>query len=212
MTGPFVDNGDGTATYTEPVPFSPYATAASLQALPRMAGYSDDACDSAIAWAQGVIDDYTERHFGIVTDDVAYLDPHPGMPSLLDDPPVTAVSKVEGLMGAQASTLDWTDMTAWTLWTPRGEIYDATGLPGYPRTFFPTWPVLPQSLRVTYTHGYATVPQPVINAVLKLAAAYIANPEAYIEKRIGDNTFRWLPAVLGQTIVGLGEYTLVGIA
>lgn len=197
---------------TEPQPPAPYATPAHLQVLPRMGGYSDDACSAAIAWAQGVIDDYTERHFDQVIDDVVLLDPYPGMPSLLDDPPVTAVSKVEAFMGAPGGTLTWTDVTAWTLWTPRGEIYDATGLPGYPRTFFPTWPVLPQSLRVTYTHGFATIPQTIVTAVVKLAAAYIANPETYIEKRIGDNTFRWLPAVLGQSIVGLGEYTLAGIA
>ncbi|HEY2064472.1 MAG TPA: hypothetical protein VGG84_00825 [Gemmatimonadaceae bacterium] len=191
---------------------TPYALPADVQKLPRMSGYSSDACTSAIAWAQSVVEDYTERVFGAQTGTVALLDPHPGERSLLDDPPVTNVTKVEGFMAPLGGTMAWQDVTDHALWTERGEVYDATGLPGYPWLGGPTWPALPQSLRVTYDHGYADIPAAVKAAVVKLAGEYLPNPEAYIEKRIGDNTYRWLQAVLGETMVGLGQYTLVGIA
>jgi len=196
---------------TSPQPQA-YAAPADVQALPRMSGYSDAACAAAIAWAQSVVEDYTERKFGAVPGDVVLLDPYAGQPSLLPDPPVTAVSKVEAFMAPIGGTLAWQDITASALWTERGDVYDATGLPGYPWHGGPTWPRLPQSLRVTYDHGYAEIPAAVKAATIKLAAEYLPNPERYTEKRIGDNTYRWLNTVLGETMVGLGQYALVGLS
>ena len=175
-----------------------------------MSAYSDDACAAAIAWAQSVVDEFCERSFALAADDTVQLNPQ--HPALLPDPPVASVSKVEAFMAPCGGTLSWVDITATTETTPDGYVYDLVGQPGYPWQGGPTWPSLPQSLRVTYTHGFAEVPAAVKAATVKLAAGYLPNPEAYIEKRIGDNTFRWLNAVLGETIVGLGGYRLAGIA
>jgi hypothetical protein len=86
----------------------------------------------------------------------------------------------------------------------------------------PSWPTLPRSLQVTYSHGYALpgttaptgippLPTGVVNAVIRGAALFLENPQLATDLRIGEIGYKfdstgpakWLDETL------LGEYRLV---
>jgi len=79
----------------------------------------------------------------------------------------------------------WQELTNYA-WTPDGLLYDTSGLPGVNVVAVPSWPTLPKGLRVTYTHGFQTVPQPLVDAVIKAAGSYLANPFGNTRRKTGD--------------------------
>lgn len=181
------------------------------------ANYDDASLNAALSWASSSVEAYCERHFAQVVDDTAIVDPYwPGRTALLPDPPVTAVSSVQAWL-PQSGQMTWVSLTNYN-WQPDGLIWDTTGEVGIPR-LGPHWPRLRQSLRVTYTHGFITegdganLPQPIIDAVIKAAAGYLANPYNLTERKAGDATYRWSDrektTLLDDSL--LGAYRLVSL-
>ena len=48
-----------------------------------------------------------------------------------------------------------------------------------------TWPTLPETARVTYSHGYATIPDSIIGVVLGVAGRSYVSPLSVESERIG---------------------------
>jgi hypothetical protein len=147
--------------------------------------YDDDVIERALSWASSAIVSYCGRTFDLVTDDIELSDPYFGS-GLLGHIPVVEISLVEAYLPS-GNGMAWTTLTNYGFNAKTGLIYDTTGLPG--TTFSTgafTWPWLPQSLRVTYTHGFAAVPQEIVDACCRLAQQYLENPALVMQRRVGD--------------------------
>jgi hypothetical protein len=182
------------------------------------ANYDPTSIDAALSWASSSVEAYCERRFTQVLADVQVVDPMwPQRTALLPDPPVTAVSLVEAWM-PHNGVMAWVTLTNYNFQTD-GLMWDTTGQAGafnIPGDCI-SWPVLPKSLRVTYDHGYVVsggspnLPQPIIDAVIRAAAGYLANPYNLTERKVGDATYRWSErertSLLDDSL--LGNYRLV---
>jgi hypothetical protein len=111
--------------------------------------------------------------------------------------PVTAISEVLAWMPDDNNVWGWQTLTypAQYGWAARGLLWDATMImpPIVPLTSFdlpaPTWPSLPASLKVTYSHGYSTIPAEIQAIVTRLAAQFAQNPTFIQSKKVGENAY-----------------------
>ena len=173
--------------------------------------HTEDDLAAALSWASGQVEAYCEREFGFVEDDVVTVSPLRDRTAWLPNPPVVAVTEVEAWLPRNGAMV-WIEIDNYQC-TPDGMLYDAAGLPGVSYEC-PSWPVLPNSLRVTYTHGFADIPQPVIDAVISAAAAYLADPSRRLaQKTIDDVSYRWFESSDSPVDCALlSKYRLVSIA
>lgn len=161
------------------------------------AAASDDEIEAALVWASAAAEAYCQRRFGYVADDVIMVRPFPDRSAQLPDPPIVDVSLVEGWMPnpdtTQPQAMAWVTLSNYQF-TDDGTLYDTTGLPGVDPQC-PSWPRLPKSLRVTYSHGFDPIPDAVQAAVFKAAGLYLTNPSGgggpLVEKRVDDVFYRW---------------------
>lgn len=142
--------------------------------------------------ASSVVRDYCGQQFDYVADDVVTIDPRPNRTAQLPQMPVAAVSAVQAFMPDGNGTWGWVDLTypGDYGWTERGLMWDATRITpaivsGQARSAY-TWPWLPASLKVTYTHGYQQIPMDLQQITARLAAAYAANPSMLQSKKVGE--------------------------
>lgn len=180
------------------------------------ANYDSATITAALSWASNAVETYCERNFEQVLGDTRRLNPQSDGTVLLPDPPVTNVTSVQAWLPADGG-MAWVTLTNYD-WTPDGLLWDTTGERGVPRMGF-SWPWTPKSLKVTYDHGYvvsgdgANLPQPIIDAVIKAAAGYLANPYNLVERKAGDVTYRWSDSektsLLDDAL--LGRYRLVSV-
>lgn len=172
---------------------------------------SDADVSAALSWAANAVEAYCERDFTLRTDDVVLVDPF-WRSAQLPNPPVTAVSLVEAWMRNQSGSLSWQTLTNYR-WTAEGLLYDTTGEPGTDMSQVPSWPSAPKGLRVTYTHGFATVPQAVIDAVIKAAAGYLGNPLSMSSRKVGDVESSWAVTMMQSPLDEnlLAPYRLVAV-
>ena len=137
---------------------------------------------------------YCGQQFDYVADDVVTIDPRPNRTAQLPQMPVTAISSVQAYMPDGNGSWGWQTLTypGQYGWTERGLMWDATRIspaivpsqaPAWP---FYTWPWLPGSLKVTYTHGYQEIPVEIQQITARLAAAYAANPSMLQSKKVGE--------------------------
>lgn len=168
--------------------------------------WSDADVSAALSWAGSAVEAYCERDFSYYANDVVLVDPFPVSRSAqLPNPPVIAVTMLEGYLRDQNGATSWQTLTNYA-WTDQGLIYDTTGQPGATIMSVPSWPSLPKSLRVTYTHGFGDVPQPVINAVIKAAGNYLANPFNNTVRKAGEIESAWNKITLQE--FGIDELVL----
>lgn len=171
--------------------------------------------NAALSWASGAVEAYCERNFSYAANHVVLVDPFPAKRSAqLPNPPVISVSTVEAYMRDSTGVMSWQTLVNWA-WTADGLLYDTTGQPGTQINEVPSWPAAPKSLRVTYTHGFLEPPQPVVDAVVKAAAGYLANPFANTRRKVGDVESDWAVALLQQGMIDenlLAPYRLITIA
>jgi len=80
----------------------------------------------------------------------------------------------------------WTPLTNYAFDSGTGRIWNTTGLPGTTLGFGPSWPWLPQGLRVTYDHGYSTIPQDLISCACRFAQQYLENPTLLLQRGVGQ--------------------------
>jgi hypothetical protein len=121
-----------------------------------------------LADASATVRNYTRQDFTVATD-TAYLEPTHEQWLFLPQRPVTAVSAVT--IGGSPLAASW-----WTLQSDALFRYD--GWAGYfPGQAMP-WRQ-PNTIAVTYTHGYAVIPADIVAVVCKLAQAKWSNPQGF---------------------------------
>ena len=170
-----------------------FATQLSAAFTPIAGAYDNPSVGRALAWAQSFITEYCNQTFDLVTGDIAYVDPQQYRQALLPFVPVVSVSAVEGLLPAiSGGPLVWTALTNFAFVSETGLIYDTSGQPGVPVTTEAlSWPWMPGSLKVTYTHGYSVIPSALIDAGCRLAQQYLENPTLKMQRRTGDQEGRF---------------------
>lgn len=146
------------------------------------------------AFASAVVRDYCKQDFTFLADDVVLVDPRANRTAQLPQMPVTAVTLVEAYMPDGNGVWGWQTLSfpGQYGWNSRGLLWDATQVrppidptaPVVPGAY--TWPWLPESLRVTYSHGFATIPADVQAITLRLAATYAANPTFVQSRKVGE--------------------------
>lgn len=164
---------------------------------------ADPAATLMLQIASGMVRDYLQQNITQVVDDVVLLDPINGY-LLLPELPVTAVSLVETFDGTAWSTVD---PSSYSVSKRLGMI---GALPG-----FTLWPVLPESWRVTYTHGYAVVPDSILGAVLGVAGRGYASPLSIDSERIGGYQVKYAMESDGFSAiekVGLNRYLVARVS
>jgi hypothetical protein len=126
---------------------------------------------------------------------------------LLPEIPVVAVSHVDVLTVDGVDT-GWTEYTERYVWSRTGTIRVVPS---------PRWPRTPGSVRVTYTHGYETIPSDLASVAVSLAARLATNPVHLQSQQVGGVQTRFAPtsgaSVLDdveQAIVD--RYSVVGVS
>lgn len=166
----------------------------------------------ALMVASAAVEAYCERSFAAQVGDVVTVNPRSDRSADLPNSPVTAVTKVEAWLPRNGAML-WLEIHNYAF-TADGLIYDTSGLPGIQYDGLPSWPVLPKSLRVTYDHGYAEIPEAVAAAVIKAAGDFLANPERLQRFRVDDVERQWFDDKGNSVVDGslLANYRLKTVA
>lgn len=154
----------------------PLATPAQLSAFLQQP--LDDFDASALLMldiASGMVRDFLQQDLTPAVDDVLIVDPVNSAYAVLPELPITDVSLVEVFDG-----------TTWSAVLPAFyTVSKRTGLvSAVPNTGI-QWPADPESWRVTYSHGFTTIPASIVGAVLGVAARAYASPAGVDSERIG---------------------------
>jgi|SRR6185503_18632782 len=180
-----------------------FAYQLSATFTPIAAVYDGASITQALSWAQSFVEDYTSRGpngFDLITGDVVRCDPMPHKRAMLPYAPVVNITTVEGWLPS-TNGMAWTALTNYDYDAGTGRIWDTTGLPGTTMSFGPSWPCTAQGLRVTYDHGYATVPQDLINCACRFAQQYLENPTLMLQRGVGQINDRFAGNTGGVGIV-----------
>lgn len=162
------------------------ADLATVQELSDFAQLALDPADASAALllsiASGMVRSYLQQEITQVIDDVEYADPV-GPTVFLDQLPVTSVSKVEYLDA---------DGVTWLVADPKTyTVSRRTGVVAAKPWTGVTWPYDPDSWRVTYTHGYVTVPDELKAVVLGVAARTYSTPVGIDMERTGQRQVKY---------------------
>lgn len=155
--------------------------------------------------ASGMVRDYLQQEITQVVDDIVYCDPVGGSFVALDELPVGSVSLVETTADGGAT---WTtaDPTTYTVSRRTGLIFAKpyTGV---------CWPGDPESWRVTYTHGYATVPDTIKGICLSVAARGFSIPVGVDSERVGQRQVKYdLGELTDVQELALSRYRVARVA
>ncbi len=200
-----------------------FATQLAETFTPIAAVYDAPSVTQALSWSQSFVEDYCNRGpngFDLATGDVVLCDPQPYSRAMLPYVPVVNVTSVEGwLPSTTANAMEWTPLTNYAYDAGTGRIWDTSGLPGANISMGLSWPWLPQSLRVTYDHGYSTVPQDLISCACRFAQQYLENPTLMLQRGVGQINDRFAGNTGGVGIVInafdqriMDRYTFISIA
>lgn len=188
-----------------------FASQLSAAFVPIDAVYDAAAVTRALSFAQSEVQGYCNREsFDLVTNEVVHIDPAPYRKALLPSVPVATVSLLRGLLPdpTGASTgFTWVTLTNYRFVAETGLIYDTSGEIGTSSWLGPTWPWLPGSLEVTYDHGYATIPQGLVDVACRFAQQYLENPALMMQRRVGEQEGRYAGSV-GVVITELDKRIL----
>jgi len=150
-----------------------------------------------LAIAEGMVRDHLELNgwaLDAATADVVVLDPVAGgIVLFLDGLPVTAVTLVETFDGTTWMTAD---PATYTVSKRLGTI---TALPWTGVS----WPSGPESWRVTYNHGFTTVPMALVGVVLGVAAREWNTDNGVDSERIGGYQVKYAMEAAGYTATEL---------
>lgn len=183
-----------------------FASQLAAAFTPIAAVYDQPSVTQALGWAQSFVEDYCNRGpngFDLIASDVVLCDPKPHGMAMLPYAPVVNIDLVEAWLPAGSGTggMTWTAITNYSYDADTGRIWNTTGLPGTTLSFGPSWPFTPQGLRVTYDHGYAEVPQALINCACRFAQQYLENPALLLQRGMGQINDRYAGNTGGVGIV-----------
>jgi hypothetical protein len=160
------------------------ATVADLNNFSQLAL---DPADASAAYllkvASGMIRRYLEQDITVTTNDVEYADPINGQMAFLRQLPVTSVSLVETTTDGGVT---WTTVAPanYTVSKRQGVVAAKpwTGI---------TWGADPESWRITYTHGYAAVPDELNGVCCSIAARFYSTPAGIDMERTGTRQVKY---------------------
>lgn len=143
---------------------------------------SDESAAFLLAVASGMIRRYLDQDITTVLDDVEYVDPVNGSVAVLRQLPVQSVSLVE----TTTDGVTWTavDPASYTVSRRQG-IVSARPWTGV------RWGYDPESWRVTYTHGYETVPDEIKGVCCSIAARFYSTPAGIDSERTGQRQVKY---------------------
>lgn len=158
---------------------TPADLAAYLQRAAFAAGAETTSAQLALDIATSIVIARTGQTFAVVTGDTVTLDTHGGEDVFLPQRPVTAVASVVTRERGSTAT---TTRTLNVDYERRGDRLRWVGV-GY-------WPY---EVTVTYTHGYATIPDDVKGTTLAVAAEILGNPDGLARSAVDDanDTHEW---------------------
>ncbi len=171
------------------------ATVADLEArIGRSLTTTEEArADALLADASALIRGYTKQDFEQVEDDVVEL-PVAGAFIRLPQRPVTAVSSVVALGYAPVPDLTLPEGTWGWDGIDQVEIYPVASdvWVSLPETLYDTGG--PGTYRITYDHGYATIPADVVAVCCRMVLAVLLAPtmtEGLVQERIGQYSYQY---------------------
>ena len=159
---------------------------ASVQDLNDFSQLALDPADPSAAFllsvASGMIRRYLDQDVTQVWDDVEYVDPVGGGYAFLRQLPVQSVSLVEtSTDGVTWATVPASNYTV----SRRLGVVCAKPFTGE------QWPSAPESWRVTYTHGYASVPDELKGVACSIAARFYSTPAGIDMERTGQRQVKY---------------------
>lgn len=160
------------------------ATVADLNNFSQLAlDPADPSAAYLLKVASGMIRRYLEQDITQTLNDVEYADPVNGQMVLLRQLPVQSVSLVETSTdgGVTWSTVDPANYTV----SKRTGIVAAKPWTGI------GWGSDPESWRVTYSHGYETVPDEINAACCSIAARFYSTPAGIDMERTGQRQVKY---------------------
>lgn len=184
----------------------PLATPAQLGAFMQETIAANDA--SALLYlsiASGMVRDSLQQQITATTGEVILADPIDGSYVLLPELPISDVSLVETFDGTVWTTAD---PSTYTVSKRLGMI---AGKPGYGVA----WPSDPETWRVTYSHGFATVPDSLVGVVCGVAARAYASPVAVDLERLGGYQVKYAVESAGFSpleLIALSRYRVARVA
>ena len=160
------------------------ATPADLALYTQLPITDDDASALLLLdLASDQVRDYLNMQLDYVSNDQVTLDPINGM-VFLPEMPVVSVSLVEYTKDNGAT---WTAATRFAEGTGYGD-YIVNRKAGYVESVtYPSiiWPLAPDSWRVTYTHGFAVLPNTIKTVILENAGNAYSSPVSVEQERTG---------------------------
>jgi hypothetical protein len=99
-----------------------FATQLATSFTALSAVYDDASVTQVLSWAQSFVEEYCNRTFDLVTDDVAFIDPKPHRQGLLPAIPVTDVSEVQALLPTPTGGMTWTTLVNFAYGRDRADI------------------------------------------------------------------------------------------
>lgn len=136
--------------------------------------------EQVLTQATALIQAWTGQTLFQVVDDTITVDPLPNMTVMLPQLPVTAVSSVQWLDDRGGTGWNTIPSTQYRFksW---GQLYIVAF-----QGFNPCqWPDGKDTIKVTYTHGYAAIPQDIYSVCNALAARLLINPYKLVSSRTG---------------------------
>lgn len=155
--------------------------------LKRPLPAGDATVDLFLDIASDTVRDYLQQRLDYVSDDVAVLDPAPGRVVFLPETPVTAVSKVETFTSS-----------GWTTADPGSYVVSlAAAMVAAAAGSTVRWPSTPGSWRVTYSHGYNTLPASLKSVVLGVAGRAYTTEVGVDNERVGGYSVKYAVEAAG---------------
>lgn len=156
----------------------------------------------AIRRASARVRKYCRQQFTLVENETVTLPGNgrllrlPQRPVVVDDTHPLSVVELFGIADEEYTALEGRDFTRIGTELTRGEAWWApTRLMGWP--FMRPQGIWAQRVRVTYSHGYAEVPDDVVDVVLDLAQMSMTNPQGLRSESIDDYSRTFAAETIG---------------
>ena len=196
-----------------------FAQVADLQSFTGQSLNTGQA-QTALNNATGIIQEWVGQQLFQVVGDTVTLDPRLDMSVMLPETPVTAVTSMQWLDDVNGTGWNVLPSTMYRF-KPWGQLYI---VPTQAQAYSPPpwgpwawWPRDPDTIQVTYTHGYAVIPTSIQAVCMALAARLLINPYKLQSTRTGEvqvvyTGVRESSELLDTEKTALDRYSIEGFA